>query len=204
MGREIKRVPLDFAHGPNDGVWPGFVRRCENADCEGCADCENQEPPAGDGWQVWENVSEGSPTSPVFEHRTDLVAWLVKNEDCAPEAAEAFIDDGYAPSMMAGPFGVFMGVQIAAGEAVAVEWLHRKAGDTTTIAAGTPIRHVEFGITGKVDNRFPPPQGEYYAVTWDRGLPSLLADNPAADPDAPMTAGCRRDGFEVVAPAAVS
>lgn len=198
MSRMLMRVPLDFAHGPDDGVWPGYARDCGNEDCDGCSACERQEPPKGDGWQVWETVSEGSPISPVFAARDAVVAWLVEHEDCAPAAADKFVTDGYAPSMIGTPFGIFMGVQIAAGEAVAIEWQYIKAGDYTTIPTGTPIRHREFGITGKVNNRFPEPNGEYYLVTWDRGLPSLLVESPGADPDAPMTAGCRVDGFDLV------
>jgi hypothetical protein len=195
MGREIKRVPLDFQHV---GVWPGFLRDCDIEDCDGCPACEKQEPPTGEGWQVWETVSEGSPRSPVFAGRDSLVAWLVEHEDCSPVAADKFVEAGWAPSMIGGPFGVFKGVQAAAGEAVAIEWQYVQAGDTSTIAAGTRIRHLESGVMGTVNNRFPPPQGrEYYFVTWDRGLPSLLAENPGDDPDAPMKAGCRLDGFEV-------
>lgn len=33
------------------------------------------EPPAGDGWQLWETVSEGSPTSPVFATAEALADW---------------------------------------------------------------------------------------------------------------------------------
>lgn len=199
MSRLIKRVPLDFAHGPDDGTWPGYVRECDVFECGGCVECEDEEPPEGDGWQVWQDVSEGSPISPVFAERDSVVAWLVENEDCAPAAADKFIEDGWAPSFIAGPFGMFKGVQIAAGEAVAIEWLHVKAGDYTTIPAGTAIRHKESGITGKVNHRFPPPNGEYYLVTWDRGLPSLLEGDATLDPDAPMDAGCRVDGFDLLA-----
>lgn len=198
MSREIKRVPLDFDHGPDDGLWPGYVRDCGDRDCDGCLDCERQEPPKGDGWQVWEDVSEGSPVSPVLADRDAVVAWLVEHEDCAPEAADAFIEQGWAPSFLGGPFGLFKGVQVAAGVAVAIEWQHIKAGDYSTIKAATPIRHKETGITGKVNHRFPPADGEYYFVTWDRALPSLLAEDPSPDPDKPMDAGCRVDGFDVI------
>lgn len=37
---------------------------------------EAEEPPAGDGYQVWETVSEGSPISPVFAHPPALAAWM--------------------------------------------------------------------------------------------------------------------------------
>lgn len=33
------------------------------------------EPPAGDGYQLWENTSKGSPQSPVFATLNELCAW---------------------------------------------------------------------------------------------------------------------------------
>lgn len=38
---------------------------------------EGFDPPTGDGWQMWENTSEGSPMSPVFETADALIDWLV-------------------------------------------------------------------------------------------------------------------------------
>ena len=71
------------------------------------------EPPTGEGWQVWETVSEGSPISPVFKIREELIDWL-----CSPAytwgasqpmnraSAEAFVKDAWAPSfIMYGPPG---------------------------------------------------------------------------------------------------
>lgn len=37
-------------------------------------------PPAGDGWQLWETTSEGSPISPVFSNPEDLAEWMVHND----------------------------------------------------------------------------------------------------------------------------
>lgn len=37
------------------------------------------EPPAGDGYQMWETTSEGSPQSPVFASLDELCAWLEKS-----------------------------------------------------------------------------------------------------------------------------
>jgi hypothetical protein len=197
LGRQIKRVPVDFDH-PVHQAWPGFVRACDIDDCEGCPDCANQEPPSGEAWQVWETVSEGSPISPPFVERDACVAWLIEHEKCSPAAAEQFITDGWAPSMIGTPFGVFMGVQAAAGIATHIEWLHVQDGDYTTLPAGTPIRHLESGITGTVTHRFAPPNGGFYFVTWSRGLPSLLAEHPDDDPDIPMMAASARIGFEVI------
>ena len=36
-------------------------------------------PPIGDGYQLWEDCSEGSPISPVFTALADLCAWAAEN-----------------------------------------------------------------------------------------------------------------------------
>lgn len=72
---------------------------------------EEIEPPAGDGWQLWETVSEGSPISPVFTTKEEFARWL-----CSPanswgisqsmpsiEQAMRFIDAGWAPTMASTP-----------------------------------------------------------------------------------------------------
>lgn len=59
---------------------------------------QETEPPSGEGWQLWENVSEGSPISPVFEVPEGLINWLVA-EGYSWEAAENFVHGpGWAPS----------------------------------------------------------------------------------------------------------
>lgn len=42
-------------------------------------DWEKEEPPTGDGYQLWENCSEGSPVSPVFASLDELCAWAEEN-----------------------------------------------------------------------------------------------------------------------------
>lgn len=37
------------------------------------------EPPSGDGWQLWETTSEGSPVSPVFPSAAALADWAAEN-----------------------------------------------------------------------------------------------------------------------------
>lgn len=64
---------------------------------------EPYEPPTGEGWQVWETVSEGSPITRVFatdhaliNHLVTIGAWGKK---WSREAAENFVNgDGWAPS----------------------------------------------------------------------------------------------------------
>lgn len=48
-------------------------------------------------YQVYETVSEGTPTSPVFKDLIDLQAWLIK-EGHSESAAENFTKSGYVPS----------------------------------------------------------------------------------------------------------
>lgn len=71
--------------------------------------------PKGDGWQVWEGVSEGSPVSPVFETPEELIdylaeggdAWCRRRPDEKPpsrRAAIAFVmSSGWVPSGAAIP-----------------------------------------------------------------------------------------------------
>ena len=106
MGHEVKRVPLDF-DWPIGQIWPPYMARlcteevryaikAENEDLEvickacwhaanlagvvityyGCPDWKIH-PPAGEGYQLWETVSEGSPVSPVCATPDELADWLV-------------------------------------------------------------------------------------------------------------------------------
>ena len=38
-----------------------------------------QEPPKGEGYQLWETTTEGSPLSPVFPSLDELCAWAAEN-----------------------------------------------------------------------------------------------------------------------------
>lgn len=38
-----------------------------------------QDPPAGEGYQLWETTSEGSPVSPVFKTAEELARWCAEN-----------------------------------------------------------------------------------------------------------------------------
>ena len=126
MGREIKRVPLDFnfplGKSYTDAHWDAHKETCEGdeeGEHDGC-DIEHQ-PPKGDGWQLWQTVSDG-PISPVFADPDDLIAWMSEPVPVAdrkpwkPEAypsmpwdrgwrrevAERFVKGaGWMPSMMA-------------------------------------------------------------------------------------------------------
>jgi len=129
MGREIRRVPLDWEH-PFDyermQLHPLFDDTYEAA----LADYDQERAKAVDdghdpdewvggppdpayhrpawpdgatlGYQVYETISEGTPLSPVFEHREQLVTWLIEGHRHMPmlsrAAAERFVDVGSAPS----------------------------------------------------------------------------------------------------------
>jgi hypothetical protein len=74
------------------------------------------DPPAGDGWQLWETVSEGSPISPVFATADDLATWMsdpARGDQWMPShVARKFVEDGWAPSLVMTPeTGVISGVE---------------------------------------------------------------------------------------------
>lgn len=107
MSRNVKRVPLDFDH-PIDEAWPGYLGHCDDDECDGdCPECLVVDPPNGEGWQLWEDTSEGSPMSPVFATGEELVAWMA-SEPCgfagshiSEAAARKFVfGPGWAPSMV--------------------------------------------------------------------------------------------------------
>lgn len=110
MGRELKRVPLNFDY-PLNHVWYGYymnyIGTCYSSnDRNRCAQCKKMaeikgikpsscgcpdfdgyfgevqqqlkqlcEVPEGEGYQLWETTSEGSPVSPVFETLDALCEW---------------------------------------------------------------------------------------------------------------------------------
>jgi len=53
-------------------------------------------------FQVYQNVSEGSPVSPVFATEAELKAWLMTDPDwhLSDAAAHSFIKSAWAPSMI--------------------------------------------------------------------------------------------------------
>lgn len=108
MGREVKRVPLDFDH-PLHKVWYGYqITFCHEEYREGCERCREfarimgiptekyegiqidnpcpawtkhfkVDPPEGEGWQLWETTTEGAPISPVFKTPEELAEWSEEN-----------------------------------------------------------------------------------------------------------------------------
>jgi hypothetical protein len=97
-------------HGEGD-VWPS--KEAE----ELYESWEKAYPPVGDGYQIWETVSEGSPISPVFSAPEELARHMATTSWGADkgtpyEAWLAFINGpGWAPSAISGPNGMVTGVQ---------------------------------------------------------------------------------------------
>lgn len=111
MGRELRRVPMDFDY-PKNKVWYGFylgLGTCVSTEREHCEQCKEMAriknipmtdygcpdfdkyleepmkklnellaPPVGEGYQLWETTSEGSPCSPVFATLDELCEWCEK------------------------------------------------------------------------------------------------------------------------------
>lgn len=79
---------------------------------------EETEPPEGDGWQLWETVSEGSPISPVFPDAEGLIAWMQTSDaewgasgPWSEETARTFVlGSGWAPTFVGSPAGLVDGV----------------------------------------------------------------------------------------------
>jgi hypothetical protein len=131
---------LGFGH---DALNAGAVvrARCRREGWpEGCATCDatpgieawegqreaatawkSVQPPIGEGWQLWESVSEGSPISPVFPTSEALAQWLTTREGgkvAGPsrqpltiEQAREFVRTGWAPTMISDAAGVHDGVE---------------------------------------------------------------------------------------------
>ena len=61
-------------------------------------------PPEGDGYQLWETVSTGSPVSPAFATKGELASWLAKYDTSATTGGTSeqgwmkFFDVGWAPT----------------------------------------------------------------------------------------------------------
>lgn len=141
MGREIKRVHIDFDLFEREGntTWKGYLM--DEVDCllcnktgknlkdKECPLCYGEgrvsptiEPPKGydfektNGYQVWQDVSEGGPVSPVFLKPEDLAKWMVENDDSVTrdttyEGWLKFIEKGgSAPSMIMAGNGLKSGV----------------------------------------------------------------------------------------------
>lgn len=85
---------------------------------EGAADAwEPTEPPTGEGWQMWETVSEGSPISPPFATAEELAAYLGEHDARSGTAAQwlkMILGSGWSISAVCDAAGFHTGVEYAA------------------------------------------------------------------------------------------
>ena len=91
MGTEIVRVPRGFAHPADDAGYPIPGAHCEllyGAGPESCV-C----------YQLYENVTEGTPISPAFETLTELSDW-VRGQGWSDEMVSCLLKWGHAPSLI--------------------------------------------------------------------------------------------------------
>lgn len=138
MGREIRRVPPNWEQPKNERghLQPMFDQTFSAAAEEWKARLAKHVPSENDGreywewdgnppdreyyrpwededatwFQVWETVSEGTPVTPPFATKIELVDYLVANGDAwdqsrgnggwGRKAAERFVNAGWAPSMV--------------------------------------------------------------------------------------------------------
>jgi hypothetical protein len=82
---------------------------------------KRSDPPQGEGWQLWETVSDGSPVSPVFPTADALAAWMsdpARGDRWVPaDTARKFIDDGWAPTgVITSRSGVTPGIEAVGWE----------------------------------------------------------------------------------------
>jgi len=81
--------------GGTGGLWPSEeAKRLYD-------EWEEAEPPTGDGYQLWETTSEGSPQSPVFATLDELCRWCAENATtfasfkATAEQWRKMLDDGH-------------------------------------------------------------------------------------------------------------
>ena len=91
MGTRIVRVPPGFQH-PTDSSG----RYIPGAHLEVLYEMETA---LLSEYQVYEDVSEGTPVSPIFSSADMLIAWL-QAQGYSRDAAEAFLRQGFAPSFV--------------------------------------------------------------------------------------------------------
>lgn len=88
MARQIRKVPKNWKH--------------PKSEC-GYEPLDEDSIPSGSWYQLFEDVTEGTPLSPPFKTKRELVEWLSNNKDFwgytrTYEEAEATVKRGWSPS----------------------------------------------------------------------------------------------------------
>lgn len=114
VGAECKRLGInpECLHCKGEGtIWDSLE------DEQAAEDWERSEPPGGDGYQIWETVSEGSPISPVFATPEELARHMAGKQwggdkGTSYETWLTFITGpGWAMSMISDGNGLRSGVE---------------------------------------------------------------------------------------------
>lgn len=105
----------------------GIPHLCASCNGHGCTEAfkgqralaeahENIDPPRGDGWQIWETVSEGSPVTPAFATAEELAEFYAREKGGSPEAVLKWLTGpGWSPSMIVSSAGVQNSDELIAG-----------------------------------------------------------------------------------------
>ena len=91
MGVQIVRVPPGFVHpvgGDGDFIPGAHLEQLYYLSAE-----------AKSAFQVYENVTEGTPQSPIFESLKDLESWLHEQGNDSGRIA-FLVSNGHAPSLV--------------------------------------------------------------------------------------------------------
>ena len=100
---EREGVPCECSRCSGSGkIWPSPEIK------QRCKDWQKVQPPTGDGYQLWEDCSEGSPISPVFTTLDELCAWAEDNattfgrERATKAEWKQMLDEGFVHAKMGG------------------------------------------------------------------------------------------------------
>jgi hypothetical protein len=91
----------DCPHCDGGTIWASPAEKLKNQKWK------KTEPPNGEGYQIWQTITEGGPISPVFAKPEDLARWMTRNgwdsdRRTSFEQWMSFIlGDGWAPTFVA-------------------------------------------------------------------------------------------------------
>jgi hypothetical protein len=108
MSREIRKINKGWQHPKYDnGNYQPMSDFCEhNCNCEFCSFADEERMPKIEGpfdYVLYEGVSEGTPLTPPFAEKEDLIKYLVNEGDFwgdkwSEKSARNVVMDEYAPS----------------------------------------------------------------------------------------------------------
>lgn len=118
MGREVRKVAADWQHPEgNDGYIPLMKREYYEDGDDESEFMPNWTDEERTHYQWYEDTTEGTPLSPVFATKAELVDYIVENGDRVYGAitrrqAEQFVEAEWAPTFVSTPeTGLIGGMQ---------------------------------------------------------------------------------------------